>query len=162
MTYTPTDAMNARLSEIETAINKLEAEKDEILSAKRVIERYSGSKAPEAQTKKESSYHTTPAPRPKGIPTVWEMTEEILLSGPPRGLSVKEIVKRIEGKWWPGVILQQVSPTVYSFAKQGRLIRPEKGTFALPKEKASESDSETSNSAGVAAPTDRTDSGSLF
>lgn len=70
--------------------------------------------------------------RPKGIPTVPQMVIQLLEDAEARGLKglkSNEIMEGINSRWWPGVSVNLVMPTVYRcisrdyyFGKQGKLI----------------------------------------
>jgi len=42
-------------------------------------------------------------------------------------------VAAISKRYWPGVKGQQILPSIYQFAKQGRLVKTKDGVFKLPK-----------------------------
>ncbi|MDR3467321.1 MAG: hypothetical protein P4M07_15425 [Xanthobacteraceae bacterium] len=70
--------------------------------------------------------------RPAGIPTVPQMVTELLLDAEKRGLRglrPSEIMVGINDRWWPGVSVNMIMPTVYRciardywFEKDGKLI----------------------------------------
>jgi hypothetical protein len=65
---------------------------------------------------------TDGTPRPKGIPTVAEMVTELLLIAEKkgkRGLTRNEIMAGIDARWWPGVAVNMVIPTMYKSISKG-------------------------------------------
>lgn len=72
------------------------------------------------------------APRPEGIPTVPQMVTILLEEAERRGLRglrSTEIMAGINDRWWPGVAVNLIMPTVYRcisaenwFEKEGKLI----------------------------------------
>jgi len=124
------DAIEARLADIAEKKALLEEEEEELQVALRVIKRFS------------SANGATPKlgpPRPEGSPTLFEMTETVLtqaeMDGRP-GLKGREIVAHIGKQFWPGVKPAQILPTVYQFAKKGRLRKTSSGLFKLQKNEA--------------------------
>lgn len=128
--------LRARLSEIEAQTAKLNREKDEILGALRVFDRYAVPHAadePEEPKKKKKLRIKKGKPRPDGIPTIWDMTMLVFRESGATVMHIDDIVGKISKRWWPGVIKSQVAPTIYGFAKEddGRLERRGTGEFAL-------------------------------
>jgi hypothetical protein len=126
------DAIEARHREIVAEIERLQKEADELDIAVKVFRRFSASGAQPDQ----ASTRLGP-PRPEGIPSLFVMTATVLrearVAGNRNGLTGKEIVDEIRNRWWPGLNSQQVLPTIYQFAKRGRLIKSVDGRFrALP------------------------------
>ena len=66
--------------------------------------------------------------RPEGIPTLFKMVNEVL-SESADGLTGRQIVEAIGKRYWPGVKGQQILPSVYGFAKRGRLRKSHDGRF---------------------------------
>lgn len=72
------------------------------------------------------------ASRPGGIPTVPQMVALLLSEAQQRGLkglNSGQIMKGINDRWWPGVSVNLIMPTVYRciarkywFAKEGKLV----------------------------------------
>ena len=74
------------------------------------------------------SEHTVPRLkmcRPKGTPTNFEMADFVLVDaekqGNDAGLTGNELVQAIAARYWPGLIGPQILPSIYQFAKIGRL-----------------------------------------
>lgn len=159
-------AATNRLDEIEAEIVLLEHERDEIKSAVAILSRYE-TPSNEAAASVRQERGTDPAPqavrnvparttrgvsgppRPDGIPTLWEMTEQLLKGAPRHRLSTEEMVSSIGARWWPGVVRNQVAPQIYKFAKSNRLKQVGKGIFALPPDSASsEAETQKAEAAG--------------
>jgi hypothetical protein len=128
--YMNLDAIRERRRQIAAEMARLKAEDDELEIAVRVFDRY---------TKKSgvNGHDKSPklgAPRPEGIPSLFEMTSSIIQSAVDAGklgLKGREIVDEIGNRFWPGVQPHQVLPAIYGFAKNGRLVK--KGDkFQLP------------------------------
>ncbi|MEM9138666.1 MAG: hypothetical protein AAGB15_02460 [Pseudomonadota bacterium] len=148
MTENVTHKLNLRLSEIEQQINMLEKERAEILTAKSVLKRYINPQSTGVKILpvKASPLNETGPPRPDGIPTLWEMVYDVLQDNGGKA-SVLYITEEIARRWWPGVKHPQVGPSVYRFAKEGRLKKADAGVFSLPKKEASDQRSEASRAA---------------
>ncbi|WP_299688517.1 hypothetical protein [uncultured Tateyamaria sp.] len=128
------EEIEASIAAIQAKIALLEAERAEILGALEVLGRYI--QPQEKQVRKRTRPTTKSSegtPRPDGIPTIWEMTQEILATSPNDCLTIDEIVSAMAETWWPGLHKTQVAPTIYNFAsdKDGRLEKPERGKFKL-------------------------------
>lgn len=114
------DAIQDRQREIQDEITRLQQEADELLVGLRVIRRFSPSKG-------EPDSKLGP-PRPKGTPTLFEMVETVI-SKVDGGLIGREIVEEVGKNFWPGVQGPQILPSVYGFAKRGRLKKTKTGRF---------------------------------
>jgi hypothetical protein len=60
------------------------------------------------------------------------MVELVLLDAEKEGrdgLTANEIVEQIRRRYWPGLIGKQILPSVYQFAKRGRLRKTASGKF---------------------------------
>ena len=120
MNKTEIDAIQTRQREIQDDITRLQQEGEELLVALRVIQRFSPlGKSPESKLG---------PPRPKGIPTLFKMVV-VVINKANRGLSGREIVEEIGNDFWPGVQGPQILPSVYGFAKRGRLRKNKAGHF---------------------------------
>lgn len=111
-------------------------EEEELAVAERVYARLAGKSV---ESDGSTSAHTRKAPpatngtpRPPGIPSVPEMVTELLLEAErrgKRGLTSTEIMAGIDARWWPGVAVNFVMPTVYRcisreywFTKEDKII----------------------------------------
>ena len=126
----------AERERMEAAEAQRKNEEEELAIAERVLARLAGksdnSSTSEATKIKKVIPATDSAPRPAGIPTVPEMVTELLLEAEQtgkRGLTSSEIVATIDSRWWPGVAVNAIMPTVYRsiakgywFNKEGKLI----------------------------------------
>ena len=122
------EAMVARKREIEDQIDRLAQEADELDIALKVLGRFS--KADDVASSKMGPS------RPEGAPTLFEMTTQVLANAEARGrpgLKGTEIVSEISKEFWPGVTGPQILPTVYRFAKKGRIIKKGNGRFYTAK-----------------------------
>jgi hypothetical protein len=111
-------------------------EEEELAVAERVYARLAGKPVESLVSEETPERKSAPAaggtPRPEGIPTVPEMVTQLLLDAEQRGargLKSSEIMAGIDSRWWPGVSVNHVMPTVYRcisrnywFAKEGKLI----------------------------------------
>ena len=116
------EAAFRRRDEVDKKLDELAKEKAELDLTIKVLERYS----PSAMGPKLG-----PA-RPDNLPSLFEMTEEVLLDAVSKGssgLSAKEIVSEIRDRYWPGLKPQQVLPNIYQFAKKGRIRKNSDGKF---------------------------------
>ena len=122
------DGLTNRLADIRRQMKELSNEADDLEVALRVLQKY----APKTQSTPLGS--RLGPPRPEGTPTLFEMTEEVIREamsiGLP-GLKGREIVKHIGTKYWPGVKPEQIMPSVYTFARQGRLNKRKDGLFTI-------------------------------
>lgn len=59
------------------------------------------------------------------------MVEFVLSSAEKEGreLTASEIVNEIRARYWPGLIGEQILPSIYGFAKQGRVRKTPTGKF---------------------------------
>ena len=134
-----------RVAAIDVEIAALEAERRECLGALAVYQRYVSQDAsvhdpeekPSAAHEGEDQRERDTAngtPRPEGIPTIWEMLQIVLNEAPEHTLTGDDIMECIASRWWPGVSRNNILPSAYRFAKQGRLKQMGRGTFALVRE----------------------------
>jgi hypothetical protein len=71
-------------------------------------------------------------PRPPGRPTNFEMAEAALSNAEKDGkdgLTANELVDAIRALYWPGLVGTQILPSLYAFAKNGRLRKTSGGKF---------------------------------
>lgn len=125
------EAIEARKKEITQEIDRLQQEVDELDTALRVLKRFADT-TPD-NTGGASKPKLGP-PRPEGTPTLFQMTEMVIRSADREGhngLRGREIVKEIGRRYWPGVKGQQILPSIYQFAKNGRLIKTDDGRFKI-------------------------------
>lgn len=127
--------LEGRLQQIDAKMAELEKEREEIQGALDIVARYvitttDGKSGVGNASEPESSDTSSGAPRPDGIPTLWEMTEAAL--GGVTALSASSIVDFIGEKYWPGVAHSQIGPSLYRFVKEGRLVKVGRGEFSLP------------------------------
>ena len=124
---TEVDQLHERLKRIDAEIEKLQLEREEIGVALRVLGRFIKAKPPPKPPHKpaaRASKKTLP-PRPKGIPSTFEMVEAVLTEGERTGkpaLTSRELMDAIRAKYWPGVQNKQILPSIFGFAPK-RLIR---------------------------------------
>jgi len=122
----------ARQREIAAQMEKLRTEAEELETAVKVFKRFAGTDGV-AQGPKLGP------PRPEGIPSLFDMTQSVLRDAFATetpgfsGYTGAEIVAAISKRYWPGVKGQQILPSIYQFAKQGRLVKTKDGVFKLPK-----------------------------
>ena len=143
--------MEQRLAEIARETNALNEERRQIESALEVARRYidgptmralrspESVATPKRVRRRRPSPQEQGTPRPNGIPSIWDMTEEVLKGAEGLELQMAEIVDAIRDRWWPGVHQRQIAPTIYRFAREddGRLARTSESTFTFPRESAS-------------------------
>jgi hypothetical protein len=109
--------IDKRLHAIGEEVVRLQKEAEELAIAKRVFERFS-----DQNTVKISNPEGRP--RPKGTLTNFEMAEFVLADAEKDGkdgLTGNELVQAIAARYWPGLIGPQILPSIYQFAKAGRL-----------------------------------------
>jgi hypothetical protein len=122
MTQENPSPVDARLEEIARQMAVLQKEADELTTWKRVNERFAnGGTAAAASSNKGK-------PRPNGIPNNFEMVEAVLAESR-EGMTAAEIVKAIEARFWPGLVGDQILPSIYQFAKKKRLKKNLSGKF---------------------------------
>lgn len=114
---TQIERLRARLREIDEQIGLLQIEGGEIETALRVLDKYAPA---ETEVKSEGGQG---APRPEGLPTLFEMVSFALRDSAPHGLTAAEIVHKMRARYWPGLVNQQVMPSVYRFVKESRLAK---------------------------------------
>ncbi len=116
-------AIEAREKKIAEEITALQKEADELATAKRVLSRLNGEAADSADRG---------APRPSGTPKNFEMMEMVLARAEKDGkdgLTAAEIVNEIRAHYWPGLVGEQILPSIYAFAKKGRVRKTSNGKF---------------------------------
>lgn len=135
------NVLQARLAELQEESKKLEIAQEVFanLSIEANSERPNGhapsqeKDAAEAKSAVETDVRRG-APRPEGIPTIYEMTVSVLQDAKKEGashLTASQIADRIENKFWPGMEPRAVRPSFHRFAEKGRLKK--KGVFfSLP------------------------------
>jgi hypothetical protein len=123
--------IDERLRAIGEEVGRLQKEAEELAIAKRVFERFSNQKPNEDGAKTVDKPEGKP--RPKGTPTNFEMAEFILADaekeGNHGGLNANELVQGISARYWPGLVGPQILPSIYAFAKEGRLQKTLGGKF---------------------------------
>jgi len=123
--------IDERLRAIGEEVARLQQEAEELAIAKRVFERFSD-KPPNGNDAKTGD-RPTGRPRPKGTPTNFEMAEFVLADaekeGNLGGFTANELVQAIAARYWPGLIGPQILPSIYAFAKEGRLQKTPGGKF---------------------------------
>jgi hypothetical protein len=117
------EQIDKRLREIGEQVALLQKEADELAIAKRVFARFSDHLPNGGGTK---AGHDPPGgkPRPNGTPTNFEMAEFVLADAEKEGkdgLGGSELVQAIAARYWPGLVGHQILPSMYQFAKAGRL-----------------------------------------
>ena len=126
-----------RRQEIGDEIARLQKEADELDIVLRVLERMATREKPDVvamvgETSAEGTIEPAVAARPSGTPTNFAMVE-LVLSGAEKegtdGLTANEIVEEIRRRYWPGLVGKQILPSIYGFAKNGRLKKTESGKF---------------------------------
>jgi hypothetical protein len=134
--------IDRRLKEISDETARLQKEAEELLIAKRVFEKYSD---------KPSNGQAEPtggSPRPKGTPTNFEMAEFVLAAAEKEGkdgLAANELVEAIAARYWPGLVGPQILPSIYNFAKIGRLRKTGGGKFKRRKKIDAELDEDNTS-----------------
>lgn len=132
-----TQVLTDRLAKIGKEREALNAEEARIKSALEVFNEYAASAAGKAQPEivppviEEEERRLGPA-RPAGTPTLFNMAYQVIADAEQRGepgLSGQGIVDSIGKLYWPGVKGPQVLPSIYGFAKHGRLRKSEDGLF---------------------------------
>jgi len=132
----PTDqlrAIEAQEKKIADQIATLQKEADDLATAKRVLKRLSGV----AEAKPSAADDGLPdgklgPERPKGVPTNLQMVEFVLGHAEREGkdgLTANEIVEAIRARYWPGLVGEQILPSIYGFGKKGRLRKTASGKF---------------------------------
>jgi hypothetical protein len=119
--------IDAREKEIADQMAALQKELEELATAKRVLLRLSGHAGDQPVSKASKG-----KPRPSDIPTNFEMVEFILGSAEKDGkdgLAASELVDSIRARYWPGLSGEQILPSIYAFAKNGRLRKTPGGKF---------------------------------
>ena len=125
------DAMLTRQREIVAEIERLTKENDDLDVAMRVIRRF--------ETSSGSTKGKLGPARPDGTPSLYEMTVAVIKASEDRsgrGLLGREIVDEIGREFWPGVKGPQITPSIYQYAKKGRLVKNSNGRFHTVKDDA--------------------------
>ena len=123
------DSIRARQKRISDEIEKLQKELDELGVALRVLGRFAKAKPPDKPPKPSRTARASKKvlpPRPKGIPSTFEMVEKILTAGEASGkpeFTSRELMDQIRERYWPGVQNKQILPSIFGFGKAGRIIR---------------------------------------
>lgn len=139
------EAVKARKKEIAQAIETLQQESHELDVAMAVFRRFSPAIVRDASSDDDSKLGP---PRPAGVPTLFEMAYTVISDAEQRGrkgLTGKEVVKHIAKQYWPGLQGPQITPSLYGFAKKGRLRKTSDGLFQTVRTK--EAPTEQSESA---------------
>jgi hypothetical protein len=116
------EKMRTRHKRLNEEIARLQKEADEIGIAIRVFDRFND-KPPD---KGKSGSNSGLPPRPKGTPTTFNMVEMILMGAAKEGkdtITSRELMDEIRAKYWPGVKNSQILPSIFGYAKTGRLKR---------------------------------------
>ncbi|TAV14735.1 hypothetical protein [Rhizobium ruizarguesonis] len=136
------EAIQARKKEIDREIIALREEADQLDVALKVFKRFA---APTVSKPSDDDNKLGPA-RPAGVPTLYEMTYTVIRDAESRGkpgLTGREIIDAVAQQYWPGLKRQQVLPSIYTFAKQGRLNKGIDGRFRTPVALKNDSASDT-------------------
>lgn len=139
-------AIESRKQEIDEAIAKLQEEARELDVALAVFRRFSPKPSDEKTVNDDSKLGP---PRPNNIPTLYEMAYTVIRDAEQRGrkgLSGKEVVDAIATQYWPGLQGPQITPSLYGFAKKGRLKKTSDGLFHTVRRKEALNDSSESAS----------------
>jgi hypothetical protein len=133
------ELVQSRQREIADELARLQKEADELDIAMRVLNRLTNQKPqPRDGISTAAEEPKLGPPRPKGIPSNFDMVEMILASDEKEGqygLTAKELVEKISGRYWPGLTGSQILPAIYQFAKKGRLLKTSAGKFKRIKKK---------------------------
>lgn len=123
------EAVKARKKEIMLAIEDLQKEAHDLDVAIAVFNRFSPVLAKDTSSDDDSKLGP---PRPPGVPTLFEMAYTVISDAEQRGkkgLTGKEVVEHIAKQFWPGLQGPQITPSLYGFAKKGRLRKTADGLF---------------------------------
>ncbi len=120
MSKTDIEAIKLRRQAVLAEIDSLEGELKDLDTALRVLHSL-------FPISSETGTKSGP-PRPEGIPTIFEMVTEFLNQAPD-GLTYQQIVDAIRDKYWPGVKPRQITPSIYGYAKRGRIKKASPGRF---------------------------------
>jgi hypothetical protein len=125
--------IEARKKEIAQSMSAMQRELEDLEAATRVLLRIQGH-----QEKTGTQIRILPRPgtkRPEGIPTTFEMVENVLEAAEKSGrdgLTAKELVDDIREAYWPGLKSPQILPIVYGFVPD-RLHKTPGGKFKRKK-----------------------------
>lgn len=122
--------IEAREQQIAAQIAELQKELDELATAKRVFQRLT-LPMEAAKIVRERFIDVPPPveggrPRPKGTPTNVEMAEMVLANAEKEGkdgLIASEMVDAIAARYWPGLVSEQIMPSLYVAAREGTRIK---------------------------------------
>ena len=144
-----TNELLVKRQELEARIAELQQEMRDLDTAMRVFESLNREDKPSneaVETTAADDNKLGPA-RPHGIPTLFQMTYEVIREAEQQGkpgLTGAAIVEEIGKRYWPGVKGQQILPSVYGFAKFERLEKTDDGLFhTVRKNEALSEDSES-------------------
>lgn len=145
--------LHDRLAKIAEERASLDREEQEINEAIKIISRYAsgGVVAEEASSITPQRDNKLGPARPKGIPTLYQMAYEVIRDAEQRGkpgLTGAAIVEAIGEQYWPGVTGPQILPSIYGFAKSGRLRKSDNGLFQTVRK----NEAPTDNSEGASEP----------
>jgi hypothetical protein len=122
---TELEKIDAREKEIAKEMAALKRELDELGIARIVYGRLNPGLPP------EKPKNPNLVPRPAGVPTTFEMVENVLEAAEKAGkdgLTSKELLEGIRSKYWPGLVSQQILPIIYGFVPD-RLHKTPGGKF---------------------------------
>lgn len=118
-------AMEARRNEIDEHLAALKKEAADLDIALRVARQFAKTLTMSTQAEIDGELRLGPA-RPDGIPTIFQMSYEVIRDAEQRGqggLTASEVVEAIGDRYWPGVKGPQIQPSIYGFVKAGRLAK---------------------------------------
>lgn len=122
----------AREKQIAELLRALQREAEDLAAARRVFERFASNGA-----ERDIEKPPDKVPRPADAPSTFEMVkfvlEEAARKGQPEGIDSKELISRIREHYWPGLVTDQVLPSIYGFLKTNRLKKDKKGRWTLPR-----------------------------
>ncbi|MCO5131746.1 MAG: hypothetical protein M9932_14480 [Xanthobacteraceae bacterium] len=131
--------------EIDREVASLRSEADHIEIALQVIEKYAPSSGGDEDEPKSG------APRPDGLPTLFDMVVYSLRDAGGEGLNSQGLSGKIRTRYWPGLVSQQIMPSVYRFVKEGRIVK-RGDKFHLPDEGGQAASKELGPATGVTDP----------
>jgi hypothetical protein len=124
--------IGAEFARLDDQWARLVTEDEELEIAQRVVQRLDSGSSP-IHEESEKGMKGRWAPRPKGTPSIFNMTNIVLSDAESEGrhtLSPTELVEEIRHRFWPGLSGKQILPSVYHFARIGRLQRTPDGNIA--------------------------------
>jgi hypothetical protein len=130
-------ALESRRKEIDEQIAALQQEANDIDAVLRVADRYKlvpakGAEYRASAAEIDAQGNVDGTPRPSGTPTNFEMLKFVLESAEKDGrdgLTASELIEAIRQRYWPGLAGQQILPSIYRFAKEGRVKKTPAGKF---------------------------------